>query len=91
MTKTTYAVQKNGQVTLPRELREEYSIKEGDKVQFIKTADGWTVVKAKAKVNDLLDQLKALLEEEGVTLTQLLEDGDKTKSDLVKELYDAES
>ena len=35
-----------GQITLPKEVRQELKIKNGDKVVFIKSAEGFTVANA---------------------------------------------
>ncbi len=87
MAKTTYVVQRNGQVTLPPELREEYQLKPGDEVRFIKGAEGWIVAKIDPDPLQLLDQLGDVLKAKGVTLEQLMEDGATIRESLVKEIY----
>lgn len=44
--KTTTRVTRKGQVTIPKALREEYGLEEGDTVVWTQTEDGITVRKA---------------------------------------------
>lgn len=88
MAKKTYVVQRNGQVTLPPELREEYRLKPGDEVRFIKGSEGWIITKINPDPMQLLDQLGEVLKAKGMTLEQLMEDGETIRESLVKEIYD---
>lgn len=45
-TPTTTRVTRKGQVTIPKELREEFGLSEGDEIQWEKTEDGLRVRKA---------------------------------------------
>jgi AbrB family looped-hinge helix DNA binding protein len=45
-TPTTTRVTRKGQVTIPKELREEFGLSEGDEIQWEKTDDGLRVRKA---------------------------------------------
>ena len=85
--KTTYVVQRNGQVALPLELRKEYSSKTGDEIQFTKDINGWYLKKIEPDPMELLDQLGDLLKAKGITLEQLQSDGSKIRAGLVKEIY----
>ncbi len=87
MSKTTYTVQRNGQVTLPPALREEYGLKEGDQVSFLKNPNGWMIVKQNPDPIALLDQLGDVLKMKGITFEQLVEDGEEIRSQLVEEIY----
>lgn len=87
MAKTSYIVQKNGQVTLPLELREEYGLSVGDEVTFLKGDDGWIISKPEPDPLDLLDQLGDALKTKGITLDQLMADGRDIRGELVKEIY----
>lgn len=45
-TPTTTRVTRKGQVTIPKDLREEFGLSEGDEIQWEKTDDGLRVRKA---------------------------------------------
>lgn len=87
MGKTTYIVQRNGQVTLPPELRKEYGLKSGDEVAFLKKAEGWLIIRSEPDPFVLLDQLGQVLKGKGVTLEQLMEDGRGIRAQLAEEIY----
>lgn len=88
MSKIAYTVQRNGQVTLPPQLRAEYGLKMGDRVKFVRGADGWMIIKQSPDPLELLDQLGEALKEKGITLEELTADGRGIRGDLLRELYD---
>lgn len=91
MKSSTYIVQENGQVTLPKELRQEYQIKKGDTVIFERTADGWIVKKQETNLFDLLDELGAALQARGLSLEELIASGRDVRAELLKEQYGLET
>lgn len=87
MTQLTYTIQRNGQVTLPPELRAEYKLRQGDQVIFTKGANGWFIVKKEPDPIALLDQLGDMLREKGITMEEILADGEKIREQLFEERY----
>ena len=86
--KEAYTVQENGQVTLPKELREEYGLKKGDAVVFQKTPAGWVVRKQEPDPMQLLDELGEALRAKGITLEEWMASGREIRGELLKEKYD---
>ncbi len=82
-----YIVQENGQVTLPKELRQEYRLAKGDTVVFERTADGWIIKKQTPDPLQLLDELGAALEAQGISLDDLIASGRDIRAELVREKY----
>jgi AbrB family looped-hinge helix DNA binding protein len=83
-----YVIQENGQVTLPVEWRDRYGLKKGDLVSFEESPDGsLKVIPRAAVVLEALDAMAAALQQEGITLEQLLDDNDTIRAELYRELY----
>lgn len=91
MTKEAYIVQENGQVTLPKELRQEYNLKKGDTVVFQKTDDGWVVQKQEPDPMQLLDELGEALKAKGISLEEWIKSGREIRGEILKEKYDLDS
>jgi AbrB family looped-hinge helix DNA binding protein len=78
-------VQENGQVTLPKELRQEYRLEKGDTVVFERTENGWLIRKDSADPLRLLDELGAALEARGISLDDLIASGRDIRGELLRE------
>ena len=88
--KKIYTIQDNGQVTLPIEFRKKYGLKKGDAVVFKETDDGLLISPREALAMKLLDELGDALKAKGITLEQLIEDGEKIRTELIREQYGLE-
>src|SRR5258708_12935798 len=86
--KRTYTIQENGQITLPREWREKLGLKKGDIVSYVETSDGNLVILPRvALAMDALEQIGQALQEKGITLEQLMHDGEMIREQIYKEKY----
>ena len=77
-----YIIQKRGQVTLPVELRQEYELKEGDRVIFERTEVGWVIKRQERDLEALLDELGEALKAKGLTLEELMESGREIRQEI---------
>jgi len=80
-------VQKRGQVTIPIDLRRKMGIEEGGIVAFIETEDGLLLSPRKALALDALDRIGKALEEQGLTLEDMIESGKEIRGQILKEEY----
>lgn len=87
MGRKKYVVQKNGQVTLPAELRREYGLRKGDAVVFRRKDSGWVIEKETPDPLALLEQLGVALREEGIELDEWLASGREIREAMLKEKY----
>jgi len=87
MSKKAYVVQDNGQVTLPPELREEFGLKKGDLIAFERREDGWYINPRTAKLLNALNEIEGALEAKGISLEDLIEEGDKLRQELYEKRY----
>lgn len=87
MNKTAYTIQRNGQVTLPPALRQEYNLQAGDQVAFRRVKDGWLVTKKEIDPLALLDMMGDMLDAKGISLEELIADGEKIREQLAEEMY----
>ena len=70
---TTLQVRKKGGITLPAEIRAKYAVGEGDVFTLIDLGDGSILLTPRvSQVNRMGDRVAAVLESEGVTLSDLL-------------------
>lgn len=88
--KKTYAIQENGQVTLPVEWREKYGLKKGDLVAFTETEQGLLVTPRQVVVAGLLDEIGEALKAKGITLEELIESGRDIRQEIYDEKYAAD-
>lgn len=80
-------VQEKGQVTIPKEIREKLDIKKGDLVTFVETEAGILLQPAQIVVSAALDEIGRALQEEGLSLEQMVERGRWIRGGLVEEHY----
>ena len=83
----TYTIQENGQVTLPAEWREKYNIKKGDVVTFEETDEGLLVTPRRLIAMSLLDEIGEALEAKGITLDDLLDEGQAIRQEMYDKKY----
>jgi AbrB family looped-hinge helix DNA binding protein len=81
----TYTIQENGQVTLPREWREKHGLRKGDMVSFVETEQGLVVVPREVIGMDALDRIGRALEQQGITLDDLITNGRKIRGEMARE------
>ncbi len=88
MTNQTIQVRKKGSITLPSDLRAKYRLGEGDVFTLIDLGDGSFLLTPRiSQVNRLGDRVARILEEEGITLDDLLGALDEERQQYYREHY----
>lgn len=88
MTTNTIQVRKKGSITLPIELRTRYGVDEGDIFTLIDMGDGSFLLTPRiSKVNRLGDRVAEILNEQGVSLEDLLSTLDDERQNYYQEHY----
>ena len=80
-------VQEKGQVTIPADIRRKLGIKKGDYVAFVETDQGILITPQEVVAMEALDRIGEALQEQGITLEELIVSGRDIRGDLVKERY----
>lgn len=88
MTTNTIQVRKKGSLTLPMELRAKYGVDEGDVFTLIDMGDGSFMLTPRIlQVKRLGDRVAEVLDEQGVSLDDLLTTLDDEREQYYKEHY----
>lgn len=88
MTTNTIQVRKKGNFTLPVDLRTKYGVDEGDIFTLIDMGDGSFLLSPRvSQVNRLGDRVAEILNEEGVSLDDLLNTLDNERERYYQEHY----
>jgi AbrB family looped-hinge helix DNA binding protein len=72
---TLVRIQENGQVTIPQEIRKKVGLKRGDLVVVMETPDGVFITSQAVLATKALDQIGAILKEQGLSLAELIASG----------------
>ena len=84
-------VQENGQVTIPVAARKRLGLKKGDLVAIEETPDGVLISPRETLAIKALDEMGAVLREQGVSLDEWIESGREIRADLLREHYGIEA
>lgn len=78
-----------GQVTIPKSIRDQLNLKEGDKVAFIEDENGNFIITKASTIafNHLADKIAREVEEKGITEEELLETLKEVRKKLYQERY----
>jgi len=88
MATTTVQIRRKGLITLPVELRRQYSLSEGDVFTLVDLGDGsFLLTPQVSQVARLGDQAARLMAEEDVTLEEMLEALDQERESYYREHY----
>jgi bifunctional DNA-binding transcriptional regulator/antitoxin component of YhaV-PrlF toxin-antitoxin module len=79
--------QQRGQVTTHIELRRQLGIEEGGVVAFVETENGILISPQEVLAMDALDRVGKVLEDQGVSLEELIESGRDIRGEMVEEDY----
>jgi bifunctional DNA-binding transcriptional regulator/antitoxin component of YhaV-PrlF toxin-antitoxin module len=66
-------VAQRGLVTLPKALREAYSIREGDQMTLLDLGGVFVLSPRRSEIDRIADQLKSALEDQGESLESMLQ------------------
>lgn len=80
-------VQQRGQITIPAEIRQEWGLEEGDLVAFERTDQGVYLIPQRLVALRALDRIGQALNERGITLEEMIEDGRAVRGEIVREKY----
>jgi len=88
MTTMTVQIRRRGVLTLPAELRRRYDIDEGDAFTLVDLGEGSFLLTSQvSRVAHLGDQVARLMEEQGVTVDEILETLDEEREAYYREHY----
>ena len=87
VSKKTYTIQENGQVTLPMDFRKKYGLMKGDIVVFKETEDGLLISIRESLAMKSLDDIGDALQEKGISLDDLIESGREIRQEIYNEKY----
>lgn len=88
MTINTVQIRKKGSFTLPMDLRTKYGVDEGDVFSLIDMGDGsFLLTPRNMQVNRLGDKVAEIINEEGISLDELLSTLDEERERYYQERY----
>lgn len=88
MTTVTVQIRRRGVLTLPAELRRRYDIDEGDAFTLVDLGEGSFLLTSQvSRVAHLGDQVARLMEEQGVTVDEILKTLDEEREAYYREHY----
>src|SRR5262245_55415248 len=82
-------IQEKGQVTLPASLRRRLGLKQGDLVAVTETPDGILITPQEVVATRAMADIGAALQEQGLTLDEMIERGRAIREELLDEHYGA--
>lgn len=84
-------VRERGQFTIPAEIRRQMGIEEGDVFSLIQLGDTLIATRKKLVTPEIARAIEALMQEEGVTLGDLLDGLEEQRKTYVREKYGIEA
>jgi AbrB family looped-hinge helix DNA binding protein len=91
MTANTIQIRKKGSVTIPMEIRNKYDLNEGDILTLIDLGDGAFMLTPRiSQVNRLGRQIAEIVQEENISLDDLLNSLDEERERYYKDHYAAD-
>lgn len=85
--KFTTQLRQRGQITIPQKLRESLALHEGDVLTILQLGDNILLTPHTFRTFEIADKISDLMEEEGVTLADLLNDLPQIRAEIYKEKY----
>jgi AbrB family looped-hinge helix DNA binding protein len=80
-------VDENGNLALPKELRESLGLQTGDTVKVMQTDDHVLLIPKRLLVPEFADYMSKLLAEKGLTVDDLLTSSEDIREELFQERY----
>lgn len=84
-------VRERGQFTIPAEIRQEMGIKDGDVFSLLRLGDTLIATRKRLVVPEIAEAVAAIMQEEEVTLEDLLRGLEKQRQIYVREKYGLEA
>lgn len=85
--KFTTQLRQRGQITIPQKLRESLAINEGDVLTLLQIGDNILLTPHSLRTFELADKISEIMEEEGVTLADMLRDLPQIRAEIYEEKY----
>ena len=89
--KFTTQLRQRGQITIPQKLRESLAIDDGDVLTLLQIGDSILLTPRSMRTFELADKISDLMDEEGVTLADLLNDLPQIRAEIHQEKYGNDS
>jgi len=83
----TVTIRARGRMTIPYAIRQSLNLKPGERIVFIETKNGLILQSAEVAINQALSAIGKDLKRKGISLEQLIIEGRKIRSELIKEEY----
>jgi AbrB family looped-hinge helix DNA binding protein len=80
-------IKARGQLTIPKRVREEGNLYEGETVSIIPVGDSILVTPKRLELDEARREIRKIMKASGVTLEALLEGLDTERGDLFEETY----
>ena len=84
-------VRERGQFTIPARIRREMGIREGDVFSLIRLGETLIATRKRLVAPEVAEAIEALMEEEGITLEDLLEGLEEERRRYAREKYGIEA
>lgn len=83
----TAQVRQRGQFTIPQKIRESLNIEEGDSLNVSMIGDAILLTPKAIRTQELAEKIADMLDDEGISLADLLQDLPQIRADIYRERY----
>lgn len=83
----TAQVRQRGQFTIPQKIRESLNIEEGDSLNVLMVGDAILLTPKAIRTQELAEKIADMLDAEGISLADLLQDLPQIRSEIYRERY----
>ena len=91
MENTLVQIRKNGNITIPLTLRKKYNLNEGDSLTIIDLEEGAFLLSPRiSTITQLSEQIQQILEDQDVSLEEMLEGLEAEREQIYREMYQEE-
>lgn len=85
----TVQLRQRGQLTIPQKVRDSLGLDDGETLTLVQIGDLIFLTQKRLRVATLADHIASLIEKEGVSLADLLEELPKIREEIYQERYAA--
>jgi AbrB family looped-hinge helix DNA binding protein len=85
--KFTTQLRQRGQITIPQKLRESLAINEGDVLTLVQLGDSILMSPSSLRTYELADRISEMMDQEGVTLVDMLKDLPLIRSEIYNKKF----
>lgn len=80
-------IKSRGQLTIPKEIRDEYNLEEGQLVSIIPVGDSLIITPKRLELDEARRKIRKILKASGISKEELLKGIEEEREDLYKEKY----